>query len=110
CNRCRLPPAQKWLPSPVMTTLRTSVLFSAAISASTPAAYSSGPSALRCSGLLMVSTRVAPWLWLLRLAVMRGFRGRRVGSCLFVRETQAQGAAAAQPGRGAVARVAVHGL
>ena len=37
-RRCSCPPAQKVLPSPVITTLRTSGAFSATDSASTPAA------------------------------------------------------------------------
>ena len=46
------------------------MLDSATLSASTPAAYISGPSALRWSGLLSVRTMVWPWLVLLSSAVM----------------------------------------
>ena len=63
------------LPAPAITTLRTSLLPSATLSASTPAAYISGASALRCSGLLSVRIIVWPWLVLLSSAVMRMVQG-----------------------------------
>ena len=58
CRRCRLPPEQNMPPAPVMTTLRTSGLRSATLSASMHAAPMEGSIALRRPGLLRVSTSV----------------------------------------------------
>jgi hypothetical protein len=85
-RRCRLPPAQKVLPAPVMTTLRTSGAVGG-VQRLDAGRVDSGPSALRWSGLLMVSTMVRPWLVLLSSAGMAGFlpaaatgRWRRAGA------------------------------
>jgi len=65
CRRCSEPPALNHGPSPASTTLRTSALLPARLSVSMPAAYMSGPSALRCEGLDSSSTIVPSCVLLL---------------------------------------------
>src|SRR5665647_741913 len=101
CSRSRLPPAQNIAPSLVITTLRMSGLFSAALSASTPALDISGPNAFLKSGLLSVRMRVPPTLVLFSALAMSG---------LLMHQAQSNGTAAPQPRGRAVARVAVDGL